>query len=357
VSQESPILINASGKGTEALRKAAHGPQALGFLFLIAMATRATDIHIEPKKDDFTVRMRVDGRMVWVCDLPRKVGDLVGGMVKAACEMGQAARDAIQEGHFSARFEDRRVEFRVSFTPSLNGQKLVIRVLDQMSAPSSLSELGLLEYMQRPVQRVCRQDHGLLLVSGPTGSGKTTTLYNCLREIDREARNVITIEDPVEYQIDGVTQMPVNEMRGNSFGSMLRSVLRQDPDVILLGEVRDEDTARTAMQAAMTGHVVFSTIHAKDTITSIFRLLDLKVEPYLVANSLDVVLAQRLVRVVCPMCVRETRLTPGQSSRCGRFLKGRDEVPIAVGCRSCLRTGYQGRRAVFEMVEMTDELR
>jgi general secretion pathway protein E len=271
--------------------------------------------------------------------------------------MRSAGRDAVHDGHFAARFPDRRVDYRASLTPSVHGQKLVIRVLDSRDAPHSLDELHLPPYMHERVKRVCRQDSGLLLACGPTGSGKTTTLYNALRDIDRDRRNVITIEDPVEYQLDRVTQIPLDIGTGSTFGSILRSVLRQDPDVILVGEIRDEETARVAMQAAMTGHVVFSTVHSKDTIGAIFRLMDLGIEPYLVANSLDLVIAQRLVRVLCENCKRAVRVTPGQATRMGKYLEGKSEIFAATGCGKCLRTGYRGRRAIFEILEVTDELR
>jgi general secretion pathway protein E len=269
----------------------------------------------------------------------------------------------VLDGHFSTRFGAsqvnlaRRVDYRVSFTPSVHGQKLVIRVLDQRDAPKSLHELGLPPYMHERLRKVVEQDAGLLLVCGPTGSGKTTTLYNAMREIDRERRNVITIEDPVEYHLENVTQIPVDEQKGNTFGGLLRSVLRQDPDVILVGEIRDEETARTAMQAAMTGHLVFSTVHSKDTMSSVFRLLDLKVEPYLVANSLEVVLAQRLVRLLCEHCKRSVRVTPTQATRMGRFLENQNEIYMSTGCAACLRTGYRGRKAIYELLDFTDELR
>jgi len=263
----------------------------------------------------------------------------------------------MQEGHYSAVFPDRRVEYRVSFTPSVHGQKLVIRVLDQRGSPGAITELGLLNYMEDRVRKVCEQDSGLILTCGPTGSGKTTTLYNCIRSIDRQTRNVITIEDPVEYQIDNVTQIPIDEHKGNTFGTLLRSVLRQDPDVILVGEIRDEETARTAMQAAMTGHLVFSSVHAKESITAVFRLLDLKVEPYLVANSLNLVLAQRLVRLLCPTCKTTIPVPPGVSTRLGRHLQGKTVTYAPMGCVRCLRTGYSGRRALFELLDFNDELR
>ncbi len=354
---EELSLLDARGEPSAALSGASDGPTAVRMLFQAASKARATDIHVEPNPEVHHVRLRVDGQMAPLVDLPTRVGELVFGLIKTACEMRGAARDAMQEGHFSARFPDRRVEMRVSFTPSVHGQKLVVRLLDQRGTPQSLFELGLPGYAYERVKRTCAQDHGLLLTCGPTGSGKTTTLYNAIREIDRTARNVVTIEDPVEYKIEGVTQIPVDEGREKTFGLLLRSILRQDPDVILVGEIRDESTARTAMQAAMTGHLVFSSVHAKDSITAVFRLMDLKVEPYLVANSLDLVLAQRLVRALCEWCRRALPVAPGQASRMGRYLGGKTEVYVATGCARCLRTGYRGRRALFELLDVNDELR
>ncbi len=354
---EAVSLINADGSPTDVLRTAGDGPRAIRYLLRVASKSRATDIHIEPKLELFHVRMRVDGQMVWIVELPERVGELALGLIRATCQMKQAARDAVQDGHFSAKFDKRRTEFRVSITPSVHGAKGVIRVLDLRDIPHSLEELGLLSYMHQRIRRIARQDHGLLLSCGPTGSGKTTTLYNMLREVDRNARNIVTIEDPVEYAIEGVTQLPVDEEKGKGFSDLLRSVLRQDPDVILVGEIRDEMTARTAMRASMTGHVVLTTVHSKDSVTSIFRLMDLGVEQYLVANSLDLVLAQRLVRVLCDNCKAEVPLKPGQITRMGKFLGGKTSSYAAVGCKKCLGTGYRGRRAVFELLDVNDELR
>jgi len=357
-TREEPVgLVEANGASSDVLDQNAEGPRAVLAILQIASKARATDIHLEPKGDVANIRMRVDGQMVSLVEVPRRVNDLMNGMIKAVCQMQQAARDAIQEGHFSAKFPDRRIECRVSFTPSVHGQKLVVRLLDPKSVPKSLDELGFTGYMYDRLKRTCEQDHGLFMVCGPTGSGKTTTLYNALRQIDRYSRNVVTIEDPVEYQLDNVTQIPVDSGKENTFGSLLRSVLRQDPDVILVGEIRDEETARTAMQAAMTGHLVFSTVHAKDTIAAVFRLLDLKVEPYLVANSLDLVLAQRLVRVLCESCKRPIPVPPGVSTRLGKHLSGKTQMMAATGCGRCLRTGFRGRRAIFEWLDFTDELR
>lgn len=354
---EMVSVVDANGRPTDVLSGVSDGPNCLRLLLQLASKSRATDLHIEPRGEKYNIRMRVDGDMVAVCELPKRVGELVYGVVKAACHMHVSGRDAVQDGHFSGIFPDRRVEYRISFTPSMQGQKLVIRVLDDRGAPAGINELGLAGYMEDRIKKVCEQDSGLILTCGPTGSGKTTTLYNCLRSIDRYARNVITIEDPVEYQLDHVTQIPVDERKGNTFGTMLRSVLRQDPDVILVGEIRDEETARTAMQAAMTGHLVFSSVHAKESITAVFRLLDLKVEPYLVANSLNLVLAQRLVRLLCPSCKQKSPVMPGIATRMGRHLQGKAYTYSATGCVKCLKTGYRGRRAIFELLDFNDELR
>jgi general secretion pathway protein E len=354
---EEVSIIDANGRATDVLAGRSDGPNALRLLLQLASKARATDIHLEPKGEHFQVRMRVDGEMVQIAEVPRRVGELVYGVVKAACQMGVAGRDAIQEGHFSVVFPDRRAEYRMSFTPTVHGQKLVVRILDQRGQPGSMSELGLLPYMFERLQRACHMDTGMVLACGPTGSGKTTTLYNAIRAIDRTTRNVVTIEDPVEYQLDNVTQIPVDDTKGNSFGGLLRGVLRQDPDVILVGEVRDEETARVAMQAALTGHLVFSTVHSKESISAVFRLLDLKVEPYLVANSLDLIVAQRLVRVLCDHCKQEVPVPPGVATRLGKWLAGKTTMYAATGCGRCLRTGYRGRRALFEMLDFNDELR
>lgn len=355
---EEPIgLVDGSGKPTAALGGDGAGPAAVRLILLIAGKSRATDVHIEPKTNSYQVRLRVDGQMVQLVDLPSKVGQLLIGVIRTACLMRQSAEDAVQDGHFTAKFRTRRVDYRVSITPSVHGAKMVLRVLDASIAPRSLSELGLPVYTYERLRKVCTKEQGFVLVCGPTGSGKTTTLYNALREIDRETTNVVTIEDPVEYQLENTTQIPVDERKGNTFKELLRSVLRQDPDVILVGEIRDEETARTAMQAAITGHLVFSTVHSKDSISAVFRLLDLKVEPFLVASSLDLVVAQRLVRMLCEVCKRPVPISPGQSTRLGKYLDGKKEVFVPVGCAACLKTGYRGRRAVYEMLDFSDELR
>jgi len=351
------VVIDARGQRSGALQGASAGAVAAKLCLVLAARARATDIHIEPKEETSLLRVRVDGQMVTITEFPQDVARLVLGLFRTACHIRETGREAITDGHFSARFGERRVDYRASFTPSIHGQKLVLRVLDLRHSPKSLRELGLSPHMLQRVEGVCEATQGMVLVCGPTGSGKTTTLYNCMRAIDREARNVITIEDPVEYSLEGVTQIPVDDQQGKDFSNVLRSVLRQDPDVILVGEIRDDETARTAMRAAMTGHLVFSTVHAKDTISSVFRLLDLGVEPFLVANSLNVVLAQRLVRSLCPECKQPIPLKPGVATKMGRYAQGVSKTYGPVGCERCLKTGYQGRQAIYEMLEFNDELR
>ncbi|MCK4872129.1 MAG: Flp pilus assembly complex ATPase component TadA [Phycisphaerales bacterium] len=361
VDLDDITIIDAGGAVRHKRRtKDGGGAEAIDVFRLLLLAcfrARATDLHLEPKRTNTNARIRVDGFLLKLSDMPKSIGQRIRIAVKVLCQIDTAQQRIVQEGHFSVQLPDRHVDYRASFTPSVNGQNLVIRVLDSAAAPATLSQLGMVGYMHTRVKKISRQDSGLLMVCGPTGSGKTTTLYAILREIDREQRNVITIEDPIEFQIEGVTQLPVNDDRGNSFSGLLRSVLRQDPDVLLVGEIRDIETARTAMQASMTGHVVLTTVHARDTIGSIFRLIDLGVEPYLVANALNMVLAQRLIRRLCSACKKPVAVTPTQSMSMGRFIEGVSEIMSPVGCKKCLRTGFHGRRAIFELLQFNDELR
>jgi general secretion pathway protein E len=271
----------------------------------------------------------------------------------------------VQEGSFSARVPGggpgrppRRVDYRVSFAPAVYGQKLVMRILDTANAPHHISDLKMTDSVIEPIKRMLQQESGMILACGPTGSGKTTTLYALLRDIDLQERNVVTIEDPVEIQLDGVTQIPVNEQQGNSFSALLKSVLRQDPDIILVGEVRDAETARIAVQSAMTGHLVFSTVHARDAIGAVYRLLDLGVEPYLVSSGLQLVLAQRLVRQLCPHCRKPVRPTPEQLATMARLgVRPKGNIFDPKGCRRCLNTGFFGRRTVVELLQFNQALR
>jgi general secretion pathway protein E len=251
----------------------------------------------------------------------------------------------------------RRVDYRVSFAPSVFGQKLVIRVQDTALAPLHVSDLNLPDWMLKEVEYAIEQDSGMVLVCGPTGSGKTTTLYSLIRSSDTASRNFVTIEDPVEIQIEGVTQIPVDEAEGKTFSALLRSVLRQDPDVIMVGEIRDPETARIAMQAAITGHLVFSTVHTTSTLGTVFRLLDLGVEPYLLAQGLHLVIAQRLVRQLCPYCKKAVKPTAEQLAKLPNGGEGITKIFTRGGCARCLSTGFSGRRAFFELLHTSEELR
>ncbi|HEV8606016.1 MAG TPA: ATPase, T2SS/T4P/T4SS family [Tepidisphaeraceae bacterium] len=364
---EDIALVNARGQIVHPAlstlppkKKNAAGGEAvsiLRYIFLIAARGRSTDIHVEPKNEDFQLRLRIDGTMVDIVRMTKQMGTRMLALVKIMCDIDVQFKNIIQEGHFSAFFPSRRVDYRVSFAPAMFGQKLVIRVLDTANTPLHVKDLHMPASMLETMQRVSQRDQGMILVTGPTGSGKTTTLYSILRDVGTERRNVLTIEDPVEIEIQGATQIPVNEEKGNTFPALLRSMLRQDPDVIMVGEVRDAETARIAMQAAMTGHLVLSTLHAKDTIGTVFRLLDLGVEPYLVSASLQIVLAQRLARELCPYCKRGVKPTQEQLAKMGPLAKNVRELFVPTGCPSCLKTGFMGRRGFFEMLSTTEELR
>jgi type II secretory ATPase GspE/PulE/Tfp pilus assembly ATPase PilB-like protein/pSer/pThr/pTyr-binding forkhead associated (FHA) protein len=338
-------------------------------LLLVCFRHRVTDIHVEPKNNSYSIRLRVDGIMVDAAKLPTPIGTKLTALVKILSDIDPSQRSTIQEGHFGARVPGaapgqpggqngtRRVDYRVSFAPAVFGQKLVVRVLDAANSPGRLQDLKVPAWMDKDLNRAIGQDSGMVLVCGPTGSGKTSSLYALIRSLKLSERNVVTIEDPVEIQIDGVTQIPVDEEKGKSFSTLLRSVLRQDPDIILVGEIRDAETARIAMQAAITGHLVFSTVHTKDAFGTVFRLLDLGVEPYLLAQGLHVVLAQRLVRQLCSFCKKAQPITPEQKERMGPVSEGVTQLYEPVGCYRCMSTGYAGRRAIFELLTTNPKFR
>lgn len=368
---ESDIeLINARGgvlhaSSQKQRSKGAREPvEILRLVLLICFRSRASDIHLEARQESYQARLRIDGEMVDIMKMSKEFGNKLATLVKVLSDIDIAHKNNIQEGHFSTivpapklKAGKRRVDYRVSFAPALYGQKAVIRILDPSNAPLRIADLNLPKWMYETLAEAIKGDSGMVLVSGPTGSGKTTSLYALIRSIDATRRNVITIEDPVEIQIENVTQIPVDEAHDRSFSQLLRSCLRQDPDVLLVGEVRDAETARIAMQAAITGHLVFSTLHTKDAIGSIFRLIDLGVEPYLVAQGLHVVLAQRLVRRLCPYCKRPVNVTPEQRQIMGDIAANVAKIYVPKGCIRCLGTGYAGRQAFYEMLTVNDALR
>lgn len=336
-----------------------------------AIQRRATDIHMEPAAEQMTVRFRIDGVMVNVTPFSRMMGDAVVNIFKVICNLDITEKRKPQDGSFSAQVEDRVVDFRVATAGSVAGEKMVMRILDAAQALVSLEQVGMPEDLREKVRELATQPHGMFLVCGPTGSGKSTTLYACLHEVDRYSLNVITVENPVEYHLDNVTQIEINPKAGKTFAGELRSILRQDPDVIMVGEIRDKETAEIACQAAQTGHMVFSTVHANDTVTALARLIDLGVQPFMVASALSAVLGQRLVRKLCLHC--RTRFKPSAETLkrinadpdLVRFLyraaepqeRDEDDEEGEGPCEECGGTGYYKRTGIFELLVINDKIR
>jgi general secretion pathway protein E/type IV pilus assembly protein PilB len=324
-----------------------------------AIELRASDIHLEPFEDEFKIRYRIDGELqeVPVPGQLKQFQPAIVSRVKILSHLNIAEKRLPQDGRIKVRIEDAEVDIRVSVIPMLHGEAVVMRLLRQNSTLRGLSEIGLNQRELEHFQHVLGLPHGIILVTGPTGSGKTSTLYTALNEINDAVRKIITVEDPVEYQLKGVNQIQVNEKSGLTFARGLRSILRHDPDVILIGEIRDTETAQIAVQASLTGHLVFSTLHTNDAPGALTRLVDMGVEPYLVASSLEAVLAQRLVRVLCKHCKQV------DDSTAARQLKEKVGIPAdrvvykSMGCRECRNTGFFGRHAIFEWMDSSEEIR
>ncbi len=387
-----PIPIRFVGKSSDreeedetrvARAEESRGYQAALDMVYEAIARRSTDIHLEPTKEEMSVRYRIDGILQATTPFGRGMGDSVINIFKVLAALDITEKRKPQDGSFSAVVEDsRQVDFRVATAGSVAGEKLVMRILDREGSILDLGRLGMRPAMREKIHEIVTQPHGLFIVCGPTGSGKSTTLYAGLNEIDRYQKNVITVENPVEYHIDNVTQIEVNPKAGKTFAGELRSILRQDPDVIYIGEIRDNETAEIACQAAQTGHMVFTTLHANDTITAIARLVDLGVAPFHVSSALSAVLGQRLVRVLCPHCkvkykpnpellrkanlpadqikyfYRPTEAQPGEAAPAdeGDGEEG-ESKPRRRVCEHCGGTGYFGRTGIFELLVLNDRVR
>ena len=325
-----------------------------------AVKDRASDIHIEVFEQELVVRFRVDGMLYDVLSPPKRFHPAITSRVKVMSGLNIAEKRLPQDGRIRVRIAGRDIDIRVSVIPTAFGERIVLRLLDRAQAlvDVNLDRLGFSGDNLRKIDRLIRQSHGIILATGPTGSGKTTTLYASLSRINSPDKNIITIEDPIEYQLHGIGQMQVNPKIDLSFANGLRSILRQDPDVIMVGEIRDSETAEIAIQAALTGHLVFSTLHTNDSFGALTRLVDMGIEPFLVSSSVMAVLAQRLVRVLCTDCrephtpsaseLNRIGLTPAQCSR---------PIYRAKGCRACRNTGYRGRSAVHELMVVDDDVR
>ncbi|HSW10886.1 MAG TPA: GspE/PulE family protein [Bacillota bacterium] len=324
-----------------------------------ALEERASDIHIEAREDRMQVRFRVDGLLRDAMSAPRSAHGAVVSRIKVMATLDIAERRLPQDGRIQLKDTGRDVDVRVSTLPTIFGEKVVMRLLDKVRAVTSLEELGFLPDILIQFRQVIRRPYGIILVCGPTGSGKTTTLMAALRELNALTENIVTIEDPVEYQVPGVNQIQVNERVGLTFAQGLRAVLRQDPNIVMVGEVRDRDTAEIAIRAALTGHLVLTTIHTNEAAGAIPRLVDMGIEPFLVASSLNAVLAQRLARTICRHCKEGDGLPLDAPDRLAMDLPRDQELRTyrGRGCSYCGNTGYSGRLAIHEFLPMTSELR
>ena len=324
-----------------------------------AVNERASDIHLEPQEKEITLRYRIDGLLREIERLPKWAQGAVVSRIKVLSNMDIAEKRQPQDGRFKVEIAQRPIELRVSTLPTTYGEKVVIRIVDQYRNPAEITTLGLQATDLATVQKLISRPQGIVLVTGPTGSGKSTTLYSFLRYIQNETKNLVTVEDPVEYQLPGVNQVHVDEKAKKTFAGALRAILRQDPDVIMIGEIRDSETAQIAFRASITGHMVLSTVHTNDAPSAVTRLVDVGLQPFMVASSLLCVMSMRLVRTICPKC-REPRTMSPEEFR-GLGLQTEGEEPLVVyrgtGCAHCRNSGYYGRTGLFEVLEVNDAIR
>jgi type IV pilus assembly protein PilB len=331
----------------------------VNLIILEAIQNRTSDIHIEPFETELKVKYRIDGVLVEQPSPPKHLQPALIGRVKIMAHMNIAERYVPQDGHITLRFEGRKVDIRVSTVPTVYGESVVMRILDKSSLPLDLQSLGMNERMRGAMDRMIQKPHGMVLVTGPTGSGKTTTLYACLNKLYDPRKKIITIEDPVEYELSGINQIPVNPKRGLTFATGLRSILRQDPDVIFVGEVRDNETVDIAIRSALTGHLLFSTLHTNDSISSVGRLVDMGAEPFLIASVLEGLLAQRLGRRVCKECARKVPMSEEAAARITAEERAKFDgmMTIGAGCEKCNGSGFKGRMGFYEIARINPKLR
>jgi type IV pilus assembly protein PilB len=332
----------------------------VNLLITQAVGDRASDIHVEPTEHDLRIRFRIDGVLHEVMHAPRNIQAGVISRLKVMADINIAERRVPQDGRITMRVGGRTIDLRVATLPTVYGEKVVMRILDKGNAVLRLTELGFLAETMARFETIYRRPYGTILVTGPTGSGKSTTLYATLNILNEPHRNIITVEDPVEYRLPGINQVQIHPKAGLTFAAALRSILRSDPDVVLVGEIRDRETAVIAIEAALTGHLVLSTLHTNDAASTPMRLVEMGVEPFLVTSALDCVVAQRLARKLCDKCKEPYQPTEAELVEAGWDLEGvGDEWPTlhrAIGCPACGRTGYRGRFGIHEVMVMTEDL-
>jgi len=322
-----------------------------------AIKEGASDIHIEPFENRLVVRMRVDGVLTEILEQKKGITSLIVSRIKVMAKLDIAEKRVPQDGRISLRLGGRAVDVRVSTLPSGHGERVVLRLLDKQAGRMDLEKLGMDPAELAVMNNVIKKPHGIILVTGPTGSGKTTTLYAVLTRLNNSKRNIMTVEDPIEYYLDGVGQTNVNPKVEMTFARGLRAILRQDPDVVMVGEIRDLETAEIAVQASLTGHLVLSTLHTNTAVGAVTRLRDMGVEPFLLSSSLIGVLAQRLVRVLCPECKKASPATPAECKQLGVDAENPPTIHSPVGCKQCNHLGYRGRTGIYELIDVDEKMR
>jgi general secretion pathway protein E len=332
--------------------------RALNLIIDEAIKARSSDIHIEPQERRIRIRYRIDGTLHDVMSLPLDIHSALISRIKIMSNLNIADHFRAQDGQFNTKTTGRDIDVRVAISPTVYGEMGVLRLLDKTTATMELQELGMLPDTLKKYNQLLKVPYGMILISGPTGAGKTTTLYASINSLDKQSRKIITIEDPAEYRFDDINQIQVNTQAGITFASGLRSILRLDPDVILVGEIRDAETANIAVQAALTGHLMLSSIHANDTIGVLFRLIDLGIEPYLISSAMIGVAAQRMVRRICPDCLQMVEAPLVEQMAYEREIGVKRKVfPYGAGCKTCAYTGYRGRTVITELLKITDTIR
>src|SRR5215831_13847783 len=366
IDVEEEVAVNAvqmeeAPEAVDQLKAEAEGRPIVrltNWLLHRAVEDRASDIHIEPQERDLVVRLRIDGLLQEVQKLPKWTQSAIVSRIKVLSNLDIAEKRQPQDGRLMVEIDGRRVDMRVSTLPVTNGEKVVIRVIDQGRTRVALDELGFLTDDLERIKRYLSRPQGIVLVTGPTGSGKSTLLYSALRHLQHETKNIVTVEDPVEFQLAGINQVQVDEKAKKTFAGALRAILRQDPDIIMIGEIRDKETAQIAFRAAVTGHLVLSTLHTNDAASAVTRLIDLGLEPFMVASALVGVVAMRLVRTLCPRCRESYEAEAGSLNRLATGgVEGTVTLHRGRGCSSCRETGYAGRTGIFEMFEVDETLR